>query len=375
MLHPKEGKSMRNTSFPIVLLGVSIAACGSPETASSHVPMATMSSHRAKASSPAAPMEMPSEATVFTAPELLDGYTRLQAQTIADIQPGTDATFCQYVMAPADRDMDIVDVRGAQSKFGHHAVAFSYTGTGSEELGKSVPCSGTEFTAGAAGGSSAAASGGGLMGMGGYLGSVGGDSLAPSMKLPEGVAFRLKKGDGVLLNLHYINTGEEPIDGDAVLDLKFEEADPDRMIAALFVAINARFMLTPSVQTDSSIDCAVKSDVDIIMMANHMHEYGISASTQVLRADTGAMELLREDAAWTYDMQFNPTYTRWEVTSPFTLHAGDAIRTSCSWMNSSDASISFPREMCISAGFALAHGDNPKAPGACFNGAWIAGGF
>jgi hypothetical protein len=371
---------MRNAPSLIVFSALSLAACASGEMASSQQgnaspPKNAASSreHAATASSPATSMDTPAMTGAFNPPALLDGYTRLQAQTIPDIQPGTDVTFCQYVMAPVDHDMDIVDVRGAQSKFGHHAVAFSYTGTGNEELGKSVPCSGTEFTAGATRGSGA--SGAGLMGMGGYLGAVGGDTSAPPMKLPQDVAFRLKQGDGVMLNLHYINVGETPIDGDAVLDLKFEEAKPDRLIAALFVAINSKFMLMPGDETDSSIDCAVQSNVDIIMMANHMHEYGIHASTQVQRAGTDAIETLREDPVWTYDMQFNPKYSRWEATSPFTLHPGDAIRTSCTWKNSSDAPISFPREMCISAGFALARGDNPKAPGACFNGAWIAGGF
>jgi hypothetical protein len=36
--------------------------------------------------------------------------------------------------------------------------------------------------------------------------------------------------------------------------------------------------------------------------------------------------------------------------------------------------LGFPREMCISVAFALASGDDPKAP-ACFNGSWVARGI
>jgi len=49
-----------------------------------------------------------------------------------------------------------------------------------------------------------------------FLGGIGGEGAA-GQELPEGVAFRLKAGHGVMLNVHYINTGTEPIDGDAVV--------------------------------------------------------------------------------------------------------------------------------------------------------------
>jgi len=41
-------------------------------------------------------------------------------------------------MAPFDHDVDVVDVQGYQSTGGHHAVAFSYTDTGNQQLGTSV---------------------------------------------------------------------------------------------------------------------------------------------------------------------------------------------------------------------------------------------
>ena len=46
--------------------------------------------------------------------------------------PARDVTYCQYIMAPFDRDMDVLDVGGYQSGFGHHAVAFSYPDDGSK---------------------------------------------------------------------------------------------------------------------------------------------------------------------------------------------------------------------------------------------------
>jgi hypothetical protein len=305
------------------------------------------------------------EAGAFNPPKLLNGYVRLTANPI-DVPAGADVTHCQYAMAPLDRDMDIVDVLGLQSTFGHHEVAFSYTPQPGDKVGSEVKCmmGSNEFTSGAtSSGLSAQALGGS------FLGGAGPKGVAS--KLPAGVAFRLSKGQGVVLNLHYINPTAEPATGYGYMDLKLAEVEPNRLIAALFVNIDSTFTLTPAMQTDSSMDCVAQSDVKLIMVANHMHEYGIRATSSVVRKATGAVEVLRDDPAWTPDMTNNPTYARWDPANPFVLQTGDTVRTSCSWDNTTAAAITFPREMCITAAFALATGANPKAP-ACFNGTWIA---
>jgi hypothetical protein len=300
----------------------------------------------------------------FNPPAAPEGYQRFKATTVPGIQPGKDVTYCQYVMAPTDRDLDVLDVGGYQSKWGHHAVVFSYTGDGTQQVGASTPCMGSEFNVGGGAGGTNLRS---LQGT--FLGGIGGEG-GTGRQLPEGVAFRLKAGQGVMLNIHYINTGQTPMDGDAVVDIKFAEVDPKRTIAAMFINLNAGFNLEPRLKTDSSIDCVAQADVKFLMMANHMHEYGIHAKTEVVRAGTGAVELLKEDPQWTYEMQFNVEYNRWPLENPFVLRAGDTIRTTCSWTNSTDEKLGFPREMCLGVGFALATGDKPTAP-ACFQGRWV----
>jgi hypothetical protein len=351
----KEGNPpMRNFSYLIVLSSLTLPACGSDKGTEPTAPPG------GKTSSPTG---------AFTPPPLADGYTRFLAETVSGVAPGDDVTHCQYVMAPLAHDVDVVGVEGAQSKYGHHAVAFSYVPADGQEVGTEVPCmmDATEFSAGTMGGSSAAS---GTLG-GVFLGAVGPDK-GRGATLPEGVAFRLPTGQGIMLNLHYINTGTQTVDGDAYLDVKLVDPDPNRLIAALFLNLNGGFSLPPAAHTDSTADCVANSDVQIIMMSNHMHEYGVAATTEVVHGDTGDVEVLRDDPVWTADMVNNPPFSRWDAQSPFVLHTGDTIRTSCSWNNSTADTIGFPREMCISAGFALATGDTPTAP-ACFNGTWFGG--
>ena len=298
-----------------------------------------------------------------------DGYTRLVAKTVHDVQPGADVTYCQYIMAPFDRDMDILDVGGYQSGWGHHAVAFSYPDDGTQELGSSIQCMGSEFNVDVPNSGSSSGSRASLGGT--FLGGIGGEG-GENQNLPDGVAFRLKKGNGIMLNVHYLNTGATAVDGNAVVDVKFAEVDPSRSIAAMFLNLNFAFNLPPASRVESSTDCVAKSDVQLLMMSNHMHEFGTKVKTEVVRADTGAVEVLKDHPEWTYEMQFNVDYTRWPVEAPFVIRAGDTIRTSCEWNNPTGETMGFPREMCIGVGFALASGDNPTAP-ACFGGNWVQG--
>ena len=339
---------MRIVTGAAVLTSLSLIACGS--TTDSTAPVAEPASSQPAFKPAAAP----------------EGYTRFTAKTIPEIQPGADVTYCQYVMPPLDRDMDVLNVGGYQSKFGHHAVAFSYTDNGTQVIGESTQCMGTEVGEIPMPGSSA------LSEIGTFLGGIGGDISESGQTLPEGVAFRMKAGQGIMLNVHYINTGPTAMSGDAVVDVQFAEVDPNRKIAALFVNVNADFDLPAGGQFDSSAGCVAGSDVKILMLSNHMHEYGTSAKTEVVRAGTGVVEVLHHDPEWTYEMQFNGVYSRWPVDSPFVLHTGDTITTSCSWRNPTAESIVFPREMCIGVGFALASGDDPTAP-ACFQGQWFTG--
>src|SRR5689334_18467945 len=123
---------MRNLSSLVIPLSLAVSACGS-----------------GAASAPSDPKSS-SETAAFTPPAPLDGYTRFNAMKVTDIKPGEDVTRCQYVMAPVDHDMDVLDITGAQSKYGHHAVMFSYTPAADQVVGAELPCmmGSTEFTSG-----------------------------------------------------------------------------------------------------------------------------------------------------------------------------------------------------------------------------------
>jgi hypothetical protein len=299
----------------------------------------------------------------FAPPPPSPGYTRLVSKTVAAIQPGQDITHCQYIMAPVDHDVDILGVLGYQSKFGHHATAFVYTPKAGEQVGSDFPCMGSEY----------ASDPSSLTQSGGFLGAVGANGKVSTSALPEGLALRLKKGSGVMLSVHYVNTGADFVDGNAVVDLEMAPADPTRTVAALFTNVNVDFDIPPAAEVTSTISCVAQSELQIVMAANHMHEDGKAASTQVIHPD-GSIQDLRTDTSWTYDQQINPVFGRFPLDNPLVVRAGDTIRTSCTWQNSTANDLKFPREMCIGVAFAISERADGSVP-SCAAGNWIEAGL
>jgi hypothetical protein len=284
----------------------------------------------------------------FNPPPPTAGYTRIVSPVVRGIQPGTDLTVCQYVQAPLDRDVDILDAQGYQSAFGHHAVAFA--STADVAVGSSGPCTEKENLSGS------------------YLGGVGGEG-GGGVALPEGVAFRLLKGNSILLNVHFLNTGKTAVDGQSVVDFKFAEVAPGRKVASLFANGNTKFKVGPNAKVQATAECPIGREIDFILFTNHMHDYGASAVTRLLRASAFEMELVHDDPAWTYEMQFKANYSQWSVEKPLHLVPGDKLVTDCTWMNDSGESVGFPREMCFGIGYFLTDGNGPTPT--CADGRWF----
>lgn len=325
---------MRN----FILLGIAwIAAC------SSAVDAPKTSSKAARPKQAAA--EGDEIAPGFKPPAAADGYTRIVAPVVEGLAPGSDVTYCQYVHGPFDTDMDVLDVGGYQSRGGHHAVA--YASTVDVPLGTSRPCNQDDNLSTS------------------FIGGVGGEG-GGGVKLPPNVAFRLPKGNSIMLNTHFLNTTDETLDGHSVVDFKFVPADGQRTIAAFFANGNIGFNLPPHEPTDIVTECTLPRDMEFILFTNHMHDHGASAQTEVVHADD-EVEMVHEDPTWTYEMQFKAVYTQWPLEAPFVVAKGEKLRTRCSWRNTSDTALGFPREMCFGIGFFLS--DGSSAP-VCINGTW-----
>ena len=281
----------------------------------------------------------------FEPPPPRHGYVRIEAPVIERITPGTDQEYCHYVTAPLDRDLDVLDVDGFQSTGGHHAVAYAIQPTA--PVGTSRPCTDDDNLVAS------------------FLGGIGGEGSAGAV-LPPGVAFRLPRGHAIQVNAHYVNGTDHDLTGRAVLDFAFAEVTTERTVASLFSNGSLTFSLPPGERSTLVAECVVPRELRFIMIANHMHDHGASARTEVVRM-TGEIELLQEDPRWRKDMAYQPVFRHYPPEQPLVLRPGDIVRTRCDWNNTTDDTIAFPREMCFGTGFFLSDGATRPL---CLDGAW-----
>ncbi len=263
-----------------------------------------------------------------------DGYTRYVTPIIKDIAPGTDKMWCQYVsQKPFDQDYDVVDLTGSQSKGGHHVVFYAVKN--SAPYGTTHDCSDSDMTR--------------LI----YLGAIGGEGTAGIAKAqPQGTVFRVPAGYSIMANVHFINVTNHNIDGQAAVDLKVAPADPKNTTMTIFtnVATDDKLLVPAHSPAKLDLNCTVKQDLDILMFANHLHERGSMAFTEVVHADN-SKTMLRQDMTWTPHNTFDPPFTSWTVDAPMHLKAGDVVHTHCEWNNTTDQTFRFPTEMCVGVGF------------------------
>ncbi len=272
----------------------------------------------------------------FSPPPVAAGYKRYVTPAVYKLAPGEDKMFCQWVDVANAEDIDILDIQGYQSVTGHHAVL--YSSSENEPVGTSRECTTDDMVSV------------------NFLGGIGGEGGGNSTELPPGVVFRMSHGRTLMVNAHYLNTTDDVLDVQSVIDIKTDAPSASRTAAGLAGINTLDFKIppnTPSYTYDAY--CTYSSEASIIMWSNHMHAAGVSAYSEVKHTD-GTTELMMKDDVWRAEEAFNPTWKRWDVNAPAKIHVGDQLHISCTWQNTTDSMMRFPDEMCDAVGFYL---ENP----------------
>lgn len=286
----------------------------------------------------------------FSPKPVAEGFTRFVLPTIPAIGSGSDVQKCQYIAGPSDSDRYVTIVDGQQSKGGHHIVL--YANQKSEPVGTSRDCTGDDTLSIA------------------FLGAYGGEGNSTgAAPVPEGVAFKLPKGQALMTSTHFINASQEAVDGQSVLDVKYVDVATVKQVANNFANLSVAFKI-PAGQTASlDVSCKFTKDLSFFRMANHLHEWGKSAYTEVIRAD-GKRELLTRNDTWQKEMTFNFPFATWPLDKLLVIKKGDTVVTHCAWTNTTTRDLTFPDEMCVVFGFYIP-GDGPQV--SCVDNNWDGG--
>lgn len=246
-------------------------------------------------------------------PGFLDFVTNEQV-----IGPGEDKMFCSELEYDG-ADTAFTEVESLQGKFGHHVILVSTT----KPRGKGSNYDCTEMT----------------------------DFLPlaiPANGWPAGHGSSLPKGTPVVVQMHYVNTGTQPI---LVRDIvRLKRMDPAQVTTWVspFALNHEGFTVPPHGEQTVTFDCTMTKPYKLLLVGGHMHENGTRFKVEWSPGGAG-MSTLYDVPMWKASYRDEPPVNLY-LSEMKDVPANTVFRTSCSWLNETDKPLAYPHEMCATFG-------------------------
>ena len=268
-----------------------------------------------------------SEPAGFT-PETLELTTG-----VWEVPASMEVTRCMYVDLPVDRDFYAVGYRAEMLPGSHHFNMFwadpQLSGaTGDAPRDVLTDCNGElKF----------------------YLAGSQWESVDSAF--PPGVAVKIPAGSVLVLESHYVNLTDGPIE--ARLDVAFDEGDPTEIDKelGLYFTVMGQIRVEPLQRARLSATCPADEGVNLVLLTSHMHHHGSTFEINLIDDATGEATplYLNED-------YLHPTLEeRWD--DPVVIGAGQSLEWACTYQNPYDSmplvdgDSAVTEEMCIMAAF------------------------
>lgn len=268
-----------------------------------------------------------------SAPDAADGYTRLIGRTW-DLPAGANIYRCMRVTAV--EDMYITSFVAHAPAGTHHSV-LSFAGTNNT----GGPDGEYDCTAVAIGMNMLYASGVGT---------------AP-LDFPPGVAIKIAAGQQLHVNLHLLNSGDEPLHGESSIWVKAQPTPPPMLAEMVFAGPLAIEIPATNEPFPVSGECTATAPYSLFAVWPHMHRLATKQTVELVRNDVATM--LHDHA---YDFEEQSYYpARAEVQT------GDRIRVTCTYVNNTGAIVTYgdgpDKEMCFAGLYRFpAAGSNQYCP-------------
>jgi len=268
----------------------------------------------------------------FSPPAPTAGQIQILSPIVHNIKAGQDITLCSYlpVSEALDQTYDITASTGMQSMVAsHHSVLYMVE---TERPVDTHECNDDDMVNSR------------------YLaGAGGGDAGGVVDKIPEGIAYRVDAHRQLMIQTHWINATDKPVDGQAAYNLTVTPPSDAHQLAQLFTWTSTNITLPAGQTGHTSTSCTVQRDMAFFRLGGHAHEHGTHVSMTWTKA--GAADNMFYDEAWQRSYTFAPPTLNYERDQAMVVHAGDTLGISCDYNNDSSSDIIFPLEMCTGFGF------------------------
>ena len=255
----------------------------------------------------------------------LSGKTLKVAIPTHTVEPG-DSFECYYTDITTDREVYVNSATGHQGSGGHHITVYYATVTQAPGHHKCIDAEMAEWR------------------QVGAAGDAKGDGV---IDLPPGIAVKVPAGKQIVVQTHYINASGKAKDVEDEITVHLLAREDVKRFAQGFAVVDGTFEIPPhAADFKRTSTCTLKRDLDLIMLLGHMHELGQHYKIEHLDANGKLLDTIL-DQAWESSFTSHPPTSRWTPDKPYKLTQGEKLRQTCTWTNTGDDKVLFPREMCI----------------------------
>ncbi len=229
------------------------------------------------------------------------------ATPVFQLDPGQEVFKCYHVTFPNSGEFDVGDWESVMAKGSHHFILY--------KTDNDFSASGTLDSFGCVN----APTGGAWI----YSSAVPHTHLS----MPAGVAMPLASAQKVQFDMHYINTGSDPLQAHVTLNVnkvtgtQFERAQSQ-------VSFNTSINIPPNGMQTVGGDCTPAAGGKYFMMLTHTHRRGIDASITRKLANGQMGEVLVHTTNWD-----SPQNILWENPPYLTFQAGEKFHYQCQYKN------------------------------------------
>jgi hypothetical protein len=268
------------------------------------------------------------------------------------VQPGQEIFLCYYVTLPNTAEVDVGAFQSWMSPASsHHFIVYQQGGTG--------PFAGTSQPSGTI---NSCIGGGGTWV---YASSTPGEVV--TMKMPDGVGLPFPAAQQLVLNMHFINTGTDPLYPKLKLNVLY--ASNVQYKAAALVSFNIRINVPaatasgPGTQTVSGT-CTAPVGSNFFLMSTHTHKHATAAAVNFVH-NGQSQEIVHTGDASNYPSDQlagsgvdweHPGIGQWSTPNFLTTAAGDSFTYSCTYSNTASTPVTVgetaaSNEMCMAVGY------------------------
>jgi hypothetical protein len=245
------------------------------------------------------------------------------------IMPGQDVEYCEVVQLPGSSDT-LYYMNRFESKMtegSHHLIVTAAAPGSSSEaelrVGDQYECPGGTF--------------------GGDFIPVGGSQQAyQDESFPEGVGRVFQGGQKLVVNYHYLNVSDAPVNAVVQLNLHLTSEDEIQYVAKSFGFLNVGFNIPAGTSDSVFTECTFSEDIIVGNLTRHTHKWGTDFNVWYAGGENDGELIYTSKHYEDTDFRFD---------EPVTIKAGTGFRFECAFNNTEDHDLGFglkaSDEMCI----------------------------